>query len=123
MNNIINRVTKKVSVIGKIGLISLFSKFRKNRAEDQILIFSDPRGGSTWLTEIIKSIPNTAIIWEPLHLKYIHQLRELNFGWRQYIPEEVDWPQAKLLFTKIIEGKVLWYFYFFATNLITFYNL
>lgn len=107
MNNIINRVTKKVSVIAKIGLISLSSKFRKNRAEDQILIFSDPRGGSTWLTEIIKSISNTAIIWEPLHLKYIPQLRELNFGWRQYIPEEVDWPQAKLLFKKILEGKIV----------------
>ena len=107
MHNIINRIIKRVFVFTKIGLISIFSIFKRSKAEDQILIFSDPRGGSTWLTEIIKSIPGTAIIWEPLHLSYVHQLSDLNFGWRQYIPEGIEWPQAEILFEKILKGKII----------------
>jgi hypothetical protein len=107
LNSLINRITKKVSVLTKIGLISFYSKLRKRSAKDQLLIFSDPRGGSTWLAEMINSIPRSAIIWEPLHLEYVHQLRELNFGWRQHIPEKTDWPEVKKLFEKIFKGSIV----------------
>ncbi len=38
--------------------------------EGSIFIFSEPRGGSTWLMEIISNIPNTATIFEPFHSHY-----------------------------------------------------
>lgn len=34
---------------------------------DAIVIFSEARGGSTWLMECLKKIPRTCVNWEPLH--------------------------------------------------------
>ena len=74
---------------------------------NNFIIFSEPRGGSTWVTEIISLIPRTAIIWEPLHLDYAKNFREINFGWRQYIPENYKWDEAYYLFQKVFSGKIL----------------
>ena len=40
---------------------------KKFGIKDVLLIVSSPRGGSTWLTEIINNLPDTAINWEPFH--------------------------------------------------------
>ncbi|MCR8666373.1 sulfotransferase domain-containing protein [Aestuariibaculum sp. M13] len=71
-------------------------------------IFADPRGGSTWLMEIIKSITNEPIIWEPLHLnKKQNPFKSLNFDWRQYIPEHEKWNEAHNVFAQLFTGKIL----------------
>ena len=75
--------------------------------EQSLLIFSDPRGGSTWLTQLINKIPRTAVVWEPLHLGEGSRFRALNFGWRQYIPREASWPEARLAFEKLLRGNHL----------------
>ena len=48
----------------------LFDFFVRNKfkAEEGIVIFSEARGGSTWLMEILNNIPNTVVDWEPLHV-------------------------------------------------------
>ena len=74
---------------------------------ENIIIFSDPRGGSTWISEIIQKIPKTAVLWEPLHLAEVDNFGKLNFGWRQYIPENEDWPQAKMAFDEVFRGELL----------------
>ena len=38
--------------------------------KESIFIFSEPRGGSTWLMEILSELPNTAAIFEPFHSHY-----------------------------------------------------
>jgi len=72
---------------------------------DNFLVFSDPRGGSTWLTEAISCIPKTAILWEPLHLKFNPEVEKIGFDWRQYIPHDADWPEAKNEFDQIFSGQ------------------
>ncbi len=83
----------------------LLSQLKTFRLEQNFYIFSDPRGGSTWLTELIHSIPSTAILWEPLHLQYAKNFKRLEFGWRQYIPEGKEWSEARDEFEKVIKGK------------------
>ena len=56
--------------------------------ENSIIIFSEARGGSTWLMEILSTIPKTAINWEPLHVKNGVVPKKLNWGWRPYIHKE-----------------------------------
>lgn len=51
---------------------------------NSILIFSEARGGSTWLMEIIKNIPGSCINWEPLHDKGV--VNEFNLGLKPFIP-------------------------------------
>lgn len=71
------------------------------------LVFSDPRGGSTWLMEIVKQITNKPVLWEPLHVRKVKELNKIGFGWRQYIPENGEWKAAKLFFNKLFKGKVI----------------
>lgn len=74
---------------------------------DNYLIFGDPRGGTTWVAEVIQSVIPTALIWEPLSIGTVKEFQNLNFGWRQFIPENEDWPEAKNAFNKLFEGKIL----------------
>lgn len=72
------------------------------------LLFAFPRGGSTWLMEIIQYITKEPVIWEPLHLGHkCPAFKTLNFGWRQYIPEEIEWNEAKLAFDSLFSGKLI----------------
>ncbi len=48
-------------------LILLVLKFKKFKPSESIIVCSAPRGGSTWLMEVLDSILPTSINWEPLH--------------------------------------------------------
>ena len=75
--------------------------------QEALLIFSDPRGGSTWIAEMIQWIPRTALVWEPLHLGYTDVFRRLGFHWRQYIPDDAEWEEARDTFERIFRGRIL----------------
>lgn len=77
-------------------------------AED-LLIVSSPRGGSSWLMELIATTPGTAVLWEPLHPYGVRAARvsALRHAWRQHIPENVDWPEARRAFDMILRGKIM----------------
>ncbi|MBK8580934.1 MAG: sulfotransferase [Flavobacteriales bacterium] len=89
--------------------------FRLARLQEQmdldpskaILLFASPRGGSTWLEEMLGTIAGTATIWEPLDLERGSGIRELGFAWRQHIPEGTEWPEAEDFFMRLFSGKVL----------------
>lgn len=105
MNSVVIRLINRFKLYKKIWLV----KSRRNSFNpiDQLLIFSDPRGGSTWITELLKTINNTAIIWEPLNISEVESVQKLGFGWRQYIPEDVNWIDAKKMFDQILSGRIL----------------
>lgn len=42
-------------------------KRKSFRSENALFIFSDPRGGSTWLMELLEQTPGAASIFEPFH--------------------------------------------------------
>ena len=88
----------------------LFTKLIKRTysPSDNHLIFANPRGGSTWLMEIIQSITNEPVIWEPLDRRNRDKaFVELNFGGLQYIPEEEKWPEAKDIFDRLFSGQIM----------------
>lgn len=63
--------------------------YTKNfRLENGIIIFSEARGGSTWLMEILNHIPGSCINWEPLHVEKGVVPKDFKWGWRPYIPKE-----------------------------------
>lgn len=83
----------------------LSSRFKQFSPLNNFYVFADPRGGSTWLAEIINQIPQTSMVWEPLHLEYAQNFKNLGFHWRQHIDESSDWMEAKYEFEKLFEGK------------------
>lgn len=72
-----------------------------------LLLFAQPRGGSTWLEQILRTIPATATIWEPLDIANVPELKALGFGWRQHIPEHGAWPEAQRMFADLLAGRIL----------------
>lgn len=74
--------------------------------KSNILLFSDPRGGSTWFSECLVSATNLPLIWEPLHIKKVEELNKLNFGWRQFIDQHNKDEEVKGFFIKLFEGQI-----------------
>lgn len=72
-----------------------------------ILLFASPRGGSTWLEQMLATIPRSATIWEPLDIRNNPPFKEIGFWWRQHIPEGERWPEAEALFMDLFAGRML----------------
>jgi hypothetical protein len=85
----------------KIGIKKGFT------SDNSILLFCDPRGGSTWLSEILIRNLSVALVWEPLHLNHNTDFKKIGFYYRQHIPENAHWDEAKKLFDLTISGKNL----------------
>lgn len=101
------KLFKRISLEYKIAFLSIIRPFKHFIPENQFLIFSDPRGGSTWMAEMLLTIPDTALVWEPLNIRYVQKFRDLQFGWRQYIPEDISWPDATRVFKEVLSGKII----------------
>jgi hypothetical protein len=70
-----------------------------------LILCSAPRGGSTWLAELLSQVPQTAILFEPLHLWRKPPLSGLHLCGYQPIPEHADWPEARAAFDAIFRGR------------------
>ncbi len=103
--------------------INPFTKKNINRVagyDNTICLFTQPRGGSTWLAEILLNIPGSCLIDEPLWRglyksidalpnyrdRKVPRLSDLNFYFYQPIPPDSDWPEAKEIFEEILGGRV-----------------
>ncbi|WP_439481060.1 hypothetical protein [Cyclobacterium plantarum] len=108
MNRILSGGSKTINKKIKRTLVKKIINWKDYNPSNNHYIFSDPRGGSTWLIEVIQKITRAPIIWEPLHLGLNNNpFRNLNFGWRQYIPEISNWLEAEQLFDQLFSGKIL----------------
>jgi hypothetical protein len=84
------------------------NRFRYLKPENNIIISAYPRGGSTWLENILSNIIKRSITYyEPLNLTINHDLKNFNFSWRQFIPESESWPEVEDYFNNMFNGKNL----------------
>lgn len=91
----------------KAGLCIVVKSYKRFEPSQNLIVFSDPRGGSTWITEVLAQLPRTAVLFEPLHIGHVRRFRDLGFSWRQYIPESARWPEAERAFEDLFSGKVM----------------
>lgn len=102
------KVKRKVIHLSRKHLLRPLAPKKTYNPADNHYIFADPRGGSTWLMEIIQSITNEPVIWEPLDLKLRNNpFNDIEFGWRQHIPEHEEWDEAYHLFQQLFGGRIL----------------
>lgn len=100
-----------------------FAKKNTNRIitpQNTICLFCHPRGGSTWLAELLMQIPGSVLIDEPLWrgletipfsppaygVRKVPAIAALQFFNYQYIPAKTSWPAAKDAFGDILAGRV-----------------
>lgn len=98
---------------------SLKNRFRNNLNNDSIIsIFSAPRGGSTWLAEILSQIPDSSLVWEPLFrhpevsLSRINPFsypnpKKIGIWWNQYVPENESWPELEDFFERLFNRELV----------------
>lgn len=95
--------------------ISLLRKFRLNRIsskvnvdpQNSLIIFTSGRGGSTWLNNILRCLPNTATVWEPLAVGQGTVFDDIGLNWAQYIPLNAEWEEADKAFEQLLSGDIL----------------
>jgi hypothetical protein len=105
--SLIKKIEDKISLLKQGVQYSQLSRQTSFAPENALIITGDPRGGTTWLSEIIQTLPNTPIIWEPLWLGKEKTFREIGFSYRQYIPEEEFFLEAHQAFSRLFSGKIL----------------
>ena len=102
---------------------------RKITSDNSIVLLCHPRGGSTWLGEILKTIQGSILIDEPLWRGFyrsanyspkngegkIKSLSKLGFYFDQPIPLDTDWKEANKIIGSIIKG-TFWNYQLYDEN-------
>ncbi len=74
-------------------------------AEDALVLTGDPRGGTTWLMEILCAWPGTALNWEPLHHAFGVVPAAMRWGKRPFIPEDDREPERLATMRELLSGR------------------
>lgn len=72
-----------------------------------IIITGAPRAGTTWLGEVMSTLPGYRMLYEPLDMNRHTEARVMNLGWRPYIAPGTDWPEAEVFLRRILTGHLL----------------
>lgn len=89
------------------GVRSTAARLSTYDPSGHLIVFSDPRGGSTWLAQILLSVSRTALLWEPLNVAFVSHYDDLEFSLRQHIPREADWPEARHRLEAMLRGELM----------------
>lgn len=72
---------------------------------DNIYLFTDPRSGSTWVMEMLSSLPKTATLWEPFHPDNGSFDNLFKLGWRPYVPFDTEWSELKVELDNVFSNR------------------
>lgn len=93
-----------------INITQKFNKLifnsKKINIKDTIVIAGSPRSGTTWLLEILLSIPGYSYIFEPLNPIWFPESFEVGFRSRTYLPSHSLWPEGQEYLNKIFTGSL-----------------
>lgn len=72
-----------------------------------IVITGSPRSGTTWLAELLGTIPRSAMLWEPLFPDADPELRRIGFRERTYVPPDAERPDMEAYLRRVLTGRTL----------------
>jgi len=80
----------------------------KFRIEDSIVISGSPRSGTTWLMELLKTLPDYKSIFEPLHLAgWYPEFQNIGLPYHDaYVPIGEDYSKLKEYLKNVFTGQV-----------------
>jgi hypothetical protein len=83
----------------------LFSN-KKIDTNETIMIAGAPRSGTTWLTELLMTLPDYTSIMEPLNPIWFPEAFKIGFKSRTYLPQDAEWMEGENYFRKILNCKI-----------------
>ncbi len=84
----------------------IFSK-KKFDVKDAILIAGTPRSGTTWLMDIMMTIPDYTSLFEPTNPVWFPESLKVGFKSRTYLPVDKNWMEGEDYLRKIFTGKIV----------------
>jgi len=96
-----NSLTNALQYINK----KTFSS-KKINMEDTILIVGSPRSGTTWLMEILATLPNYTYTFEPLNPIWSPSSFEVGFGSRTYLQKDSNWQEGEEYLQNVFTGQI-----------------
>ena len=72
-----------------------------------IILTGVPRSGTTWIGEILNTLPNSAMLFEPLHLGRVPEADQAGFSWTTFLEPECDDPLKIEFMRTILTGKLI----------------
>jgi len=84
----------------------IFSKKRFD-IKDVILIAGTPRSGTTWLMDIMTTIPDYTSLFEPINPVWFPESFHVGFKSRTYLPVDKNWNEGEDYLRKIFTGKIV----------------
>jgi Sulfotransferase domain len=98
MNKRIKKIVRKIT-------IKTILKLKLFKVENSLIIFSEKRGGSTWLFEILNTVEKVTPNWEPLN--GIGSVpKKYNLGEKPYLPKNSISIEIRNVFKKVLTLKL-----------------
>ena len=72
-----------------------------------LVIAGFPRSGTTWLAELIATMPRTAVLFEPLDHRLIPAARRAGLSWENFREPDESWPEGERFMREVLSGRVL----------------
>lgn len=90
-----------------IPLILRATSRRSYDLANTLVIAGSPRSGTTWLAELVQTIPRTAILFEPEHLTRVAAARDAGLSWHTSKEPGESWPEGDDFFARVLRGEIL----------------
>jgi hypothetical protein len=88
-------------------VVSRLSKRPATNPSDALIVAGYPRSGTTWLAELIATVPGTGVIFEPLSIEHVREARAAGLDWQNFHLPSEDWPAGRHFFERVLAAKVL----------------
>ncbi len=74
-------------------------------SKETIFISGVPRSGSTWVMELLETLPNYKTLFEPFHIDFFPEIKELDMTPNKYLDPHKTYPKIDDYLKRIISGK------------------
>ena len=98
---------KYIKIRKKLRLLAIKAILFFRVSEKKIVILSSPRSGSTWLGNVLSAVPNSCVLFEPLHLVHVPESKQAGFTWRTYLPVSSKWNKGRAFLKRVFKGQVI----------------
>lgn len=72
-----------------------------------LVISGFPRSGTTWLAELLATLPGAGILFEPLNPIRVRAAKRAGCDWQNFRTEDEEWPEGERFLGEVLHGRPL----------------
>jgi len=72
-----------------------------------LVISGFPRSGTTWLAQLVATVPGTGLMFEPMDFRNLREARRAGISWDNFRTPRESWPEGEAYLGRVLAGKTL----------------